>query len=220
MKKLGFKVTWPTTCFLGCSADVWAHTEGDGDFVLFDALGWPWRIHSCYELRVQRRDSYDLDISELEQLLATLDQIDGSEPTHVTFNRPTHVTVVEPSEWRGRGPFLRRGLVEFYRERRLDHFTKHAATDELAQIHSIFGNRVSELGIVDRSGNLFAIFADLRDTVISPGAMVEVEISSCRVPIKRLGTVFLCHSLRLLPQAQTNRLQAVDDISSKKSLSY
>ncbi len=202
MKKLGYKLTWPTTCFLGCSADVWAHTEGDGDFVLFDSLGSPWPVHPCYEAREQRRD-YDVDISQLERLLARLDGPGSSnEPTYATFSRPTHVTVVDPSEWRGGGPFVKRGVVEFYREKRLEHFTRNAGFSELSQIKRIFGTRVSELGIVDQKGNLFVIFADLRDTVISAGAMVDAEISACRVPVKRLGSVFLCHSLRILPQSR------------------
>jgi hypothetical protein len=217
VKKLGYKLTWPTTCFLGCSGDVWAHTNGDGDFVLLDSLGSPWPVHPCYEAREQRRD-YDVDISQLERLLARLD-VPGSsnEPTHATFSRPTHVTVVDPSEWRGGGPFVKRGLVEFYREKRLEHFTRNAGSGELSQIKRIFGTRVSELGIVDQKGNLFVIFADLRDTVISAGAIVDAEISACRVPIKRLGSVFLCHSLRILPQSRTrsNAKELADHLASK-----
>lgn len=59
MKELGYPWTWPTSCFIGpdgvgCGAATFAHTNGDGDFVLFDSLGPPWPIHACY----QRRDQY------------------------------------------------------------------------------------------------------------------------------------------------------------------
>ncbi len=200
MKKLGYSLTWPTTCFLGCAASVWAHTNGDGDFVLLDSLGSPWPIHPCYETRSSARRSqlYDLDLSDrLEQLLANLDD----SQNHLSFQRPAHVSVVDPAEWVGR-PFVRRGLVEFYRERRLEHFIKSIPAAELAQIKRIFGDRKSELAIVDRNGNLFAIFVDLHDTVVSAGDLVEAEIGACRVPIKRLGSVFLCHSLKILPQSR------------------
>lgn len=206
MKRLGYKLTWPTTCFLGCSADVWAHTNGDGDFVLLDSLGPPWPVHPCYETRqivggVHLRDLDDFELSDsLQQLLHKLDEAEGVP----SFDRPAHVTVVDPSEYLGR-PFVKRGLVEFYRERRLDHFTRGATSAESAGINRLLGSRLSELAIVDRNGNLFAMFADLHDTVISAGAMVEAEISACRVPIKKLGCVFLCHSLRIISYPRTER---------------
>lgn len=53
MKTLGYPMTWPTSCFIGsnnvgCGAATFAHTNGEGDFVLFDRLGPPWPIHQCY----------------------------------------------------------------------------------------------------------------------------------------------------------------------------
>jgi hypothetical protein len=44
MKRLGHPLTWRTSCFIGvenngCGAPTFAHTNGGGDFVLFDSLG-------------------------------------------------------------------------------------------------------------------------------------------------------------------------------------
>lgn len=39
--------TYTTTCWW-CGAEVYYHTNGYGDSVLFDSLGYPWRIHSCW----------------------------------------------------------------------------------------------------------------------------------------------------------------------------
>lgn len=39
--------TYTTTCWW-CGAEVYYHTNGYGDSVLFDSLGWPWQIHSCW----------------------------------------------------------------------------------------------------------------------------------------------------------------------------
>jgi hypothetical protein len=147
---------------------------------------------------------YDLDNLELSaRLERILQNLDNTEDIPA-FRRPAHVTVVDPSEYLGR-PFVKRGWVEFYRERRLDHFVRSTTSADLAGMNKVLGNRKSELGIVDQKGNLFAMFADLHDTVISAGAMVEAEISACRVPIKKLGCVFLCHSLRIFPQPRTGR---------------
>jgi len=62
MKALRHPLTWRTTCFIGegnvgCGAETFAHTNGDGDFVLFDSLGPPWPIHSCYLNRNIRFDA-------------------------------------------------------------------------------------------------------------------------------------------------------------------
>jgi len=40
--------TYPTTCWW-CGAEVFYHTNGYGDSVLFDSLGWPWQVHSCWK---------------------------------------------------------------------------------------------------------------------------------------------------------------------------
>ena len=39
--------TYTTACWW-CGVDVYYHTNGYGDSVLFDFLGYPWRVHSCW----------------------------------------------------------------------------------------------------------------------------------------------------------------------------
>ena len=65
MKTLGYPLTWRTPCFLdtGCGNDVWAHTNGGGDLVLFDSLGEPWPVHSCYALRQRTQPRFSRDAS-------------------------------------------------------------------------------------------------------------------------------------------------------------
>lgn len=44
-------LTYPTKCRF-CQKNIFFHTNGNGDFVLFDRLGLPWEIHGCWkELR-------------------------------------------------------------------------------------------------------------------------------------------------------------------------
>jgi hypothetical protein len=40
MDILGYSLTWKTRCFIGsgCGRTVFAHTNGNGDFVLLDSL--------------------------------------------------------------------------------------------------------------------------------------------------------------------------------------
>ena len=40
--------TRKTKCWW-CKAEVYYHTNGYGDCVLFDELGWPWLVHECWE---------------------------------------------------------------------------------------------------------------------------------------------------------------------------
>jgi hypothetical protein len=55
MQAIGQSVTWVTRCFIdsGCGAHVFAHTNGHGDFVLFDELMPPWPVHGCYLRRFE-----------------------------------------------------------------------------------------------------------------------------------------------------------------------
>lgn len=43
---LGEPLTHPTVCPV-CGAEIFFHTNGNGDVVFFDELGWPWPKHEC-----------------------------------------------------------------------------------------------------------------------------------------------------------------------------
>jgi hypothetical protein len=47
-ENLGNSVTYKTTCWY-CGEEVFFHTNGYGDCVLFDQLGHPWEIHHCWK---------------------------------------------------------------------------------------------------------------------------------------------------------------------------
>jgi hypothetical protein len=44
----GSPTTRRTPCWW-CGEPVFYHTNGNGDSVLFDELGWPWQVHPCWE---------------------------------------------------------------------------------------------------------------------------------------------------------------------------
>ena len=105
MKVLGYSLTWRTHCFLdeGCDqTGLFAHTNGDGDFVLFDSLGWPWPVHECYARR------FDLDPG------AAVLHVHGSKGVGAggTFERTwTAITQVAADVDRHRRPFSVVGTV-------------------------------------------------------------------------------------------------------------
>ncbi len=50
-RTLASPLTYPTYCWW-CGAEVFFHTNGNGDCVLFDPpLGWPWPVHQCWQAR-------------------------------------------------------------------------------------------------------------------------------------------------------------------------
>jgi len=49
------RFTYQTTCWW-CGELVYFHTNGYGDSVLFDRLGWPWEVHACWEGHVYERE--------------------------------------------------------------------------------------------------------------------------------------------------------------------
>jgi hypothetical protein len=40
-------LTYQTQCWW-CGSNVFYHTNGNSDHVLFDKIGWPWEIHGCW----------------------------------------------------------------------------------------------------------------------------------------------------------------------------
>jgi ribosomal protein S10 len=53
---LGHPLTAQIDCWW-CDETVYLHTDGSGNFVLFDALGWPWSAHGCWGENTHERDA-------------------------------------------------------------------------------------------------------------------------------------------------------------------
>ena len=75
LQSLGHPFTCCATCWW-CGDEVFFHTNGNGDCVLFDELGWPWQIHSCWESH-KEESGRQAGISRLEYLVE-LKGYDGS----------------------------------------------------------------------------------------------------------------------------------------------
>lgn len=59
--------TYRTTCWW-CGAEVYYHTNGYGDSVLFDSLGSPWEVHGCWEEYRDQTKSVKLFGLKVEQV--------------------------------------------------------------------------------------------------------------------------------------------------------
>ena len=58
--------THRTTC-RWCGAEVYYHTNGYGDSVLFDSLGSPWKVHGCWEKYREQKKNVKLFDLHFEQ---------------------------------------------------------------------------------------------------------------------------------------------------------
>jgi hypothetical protein len=171
MKATGSPRTWPTSCFIngGCGAQVFAHTNGHGDFVLFDELCWPWPVHGCYASRYCDED----------------DRIPGLAPTAYLEYRNTNVAP-PPDRHKPRDIVrvdAKRGTsIEILGS--VQDYVENAARKRLAKVGGIgrqqvvrlLGNRTSQITILTQERESFSAFADLRDTVISRGMTVAARL--------------------------------------------
>lgn len=155
MKRLGYPLTWRTRCFIngGCGEAVHAHTNGDGDFVLFDQLGWPWPVHECYFFRTPA---------------------DG-EP-RAPGDAWHEVRRIEPTPGLGRIEAI--GTLTNYDEAKLGGFAPFRNLPRQAQaaVRLQLGDCQSLVTIVTGGGHEYLAFADLRNVVAAVGDTVGVRL--------------------------------------------
>lgn len=88
-------LTYPTICWW-CGAPVFFHTNGFGDCVLFDRLGWPWEVHGCWEkYRTEQHDS----LRKLEETLT-------KEGYNGAFYEPSGEEVAAPKRISSKTSFI------------------------------------------------------------------------------------------------------------------
>jgi ribosomal protein S10 len=100
LKTLGHRLTCQMDCWW-CSDEVFFHTNGNGDCVLFDSLGWPWPTHRCWEEHVGERDEA---IRRTEDLLRSQGYDGNGELVNV---RPSEAPETIPTKGRANPPDLR-----------------------------------------------------------------------------------------------------------------
>jgi hypothetical protein len=134
---------------------VFAHTNGNGDFVLLDSLGPPWPIHECYLYRTPA---------------------DGSPRS----GRPSwdEVRTVDPGPLRSGAAINVVGTVTDYAEKALGKFPgfRDLPRQTQQQIRATLAHATSVLRIVTGDGLEYVAFADLREFVVAERDIVGVRL--------------------------------------------
>jgi hypothetical protein len=207
MRALGHPATWPTDCFIGCTQQVWAHTNGFGDFVLFDELGWPWPVHDCYLNLAYCGGSRPSPTSRFTLASATLgdDFLSNvsAECRKLQVPRPPKhaaddIQRMNPQDWLEAKTFRVSGYVQDYIENRVSALLKGARGIVEQSLLRLLGNRRSQLTVIDQERNSFTFVADLRSTVVSAGSVVSAQIRAVTPLLPKGGCLFLCESIDVL----------------------
>jgi hypothetical protein len=177
MRVLGYPLTWPTTCFLNqhCSEPVFAHTNGFGDFVLFDELGPPWPIHDCYLNRFVIATNSGSGF----RTFITSNTSGYEVPTSPTFLKAKelgNIKRVAPEELSGKGEVNLIGYVQDYVERRADKFAATLGTLGQQLMMNALGRARSQITIVTGELKSYTVFADLSEFVVQSKDLVMARV--------------------------------------------
>lgn len=200
MQCLGYPATWPTSCFIsgGCGEGVFAHTNGFGDFVLFDELGPPWPVHECYANRFLLSASGRLIVREdrrAEYRGVALSEV----PARPRTAQPT-ITKIDATEHIGKKHFLAIGYVQDYVERRLDSLLTKTGLLGRQIIERAFGNRKSQLTLVTTDLKSYTVFADLSRTVVQRKDIICARLTAVPVlGLSGVAAVFLADEVLTMP---------------------
>ena len=212
MKILGYPLTYPTICFIngGCGAKVFAHTNGNGDFVLFDELCPPWPIHSCYlnlfcpaeELNGPRPASGVYTDQEWALEVARHNESYREAARRASQERggksAQTIVKVDPKDLPPASIKVL-GYVQDIIERRTEKLIR--AAGELAQqaLRKALGNRDSQITVVDSEFKSYTMFVDIHQEVIAKRTTVVAKVRA--INVLGLGAVFVCDEIDILPLA-------------------
>jgi ribosomal protein S10 len=100
LSELNHRLTCRIDCWW-CEDEVFFHTNGNGDCVLFDRLGWPWPVHDCW---AENSDEHDAAADRME---ATLRDRGYDGRGELIGLRPSEVPGSIPTQGRRNPPKLR-----------------------------------------------------------------------------------------------------------------
>ncbi len=210
MEVLGYPLTYPTTCFIdgGCGAKVFAHTNGTGDFVLFDELRPPWPIHSCYLNRfypaeeltgprpaseVYTDQEWALDVARHNERYKEAARR-ASQERRGKSAQP--IVKVDPNDLAPSSIQIL-GYVQDIIERRTEKLIRTAGGLAQQALKKALGNRDSQITVVDSESKSYTMFVDIHHKVLAKRSTVVAQIRVARV--LGLGVVFLCDEIDILP---------------------
>lgn len=193
-------MTWPTSCFIGednigCGAPTFAHTNGDGDFVLFDRLGSPWPIHQCY----RNRESL---LSGGKRWTSYFD-IDPPKPKK-SWKSASDIQRVDPATFSSRSIFHVVGYLQDHHLKRRDQLFKtvgNLGKKAILRVLEMYPDQLTVIvGDPDAGLQSFTAFGKLRKPGLQKKGMIAATLRSVSVMIPKYGTrVFVADDITVLP---------------------
>ena len=193
MKSLGYSLTWRTTCFIndGCGSPVIAHTNGRGDFVLFDSLGSPWPIHECY----RRRFCIEIDGLELRKGKVVLTRLNSKiafrDEALAEYNalvprdlpkrpssRPIDLDKINPEYFVDQDPLRVVGIVQDVLSDRIPRLIEDLGSLGATIVVKALAGCSSQITIIDTDRASYTTFADLRQINIRKGDLLEATLTA------------------------------------------
>lgn len=154
---------------------VWAHTNGYGDFVLFDDLGSPWKVHDCYFER------FDVHVGRLRKI----------EHNEVPLRNWEEVTPINPDAYglRRRYGFIgtvtnvEKGFVGSSPEFR------NLASIGREEVRKVLAGRTSLMTVVTGEGAEFTAFFDFSKHPLTFRDIVACDLKAVSMFTKSIFVV-------------------------------
>jgi len=202
MQVLGYARTWTTFCFIngGCGEQVFAHTNGFGDFVLFDSLGWPWPIHDCYLDRFCQPSGASTNRFEIRaDAIAEYRKADVKIP-HVASRKTTRdIRRMVARDHLKEPEKIVFGYVQDYIENHAERLFRGVGTLGHKHLQATLANNRSQLTIVTSEFESYTAYADLRNVVVRKKDMVAARLKAIKVlGIAGTDSVFICDEVLLV----------------------
>jgi hypothetical protein len=202
MQVLGYSRTWKTFCFIngGCGTEVFAHTSGFGDFVLFDRLGWPWTVHECYLDRFcQQTGTSTKSYVIRTDAFAEYRQTDEKVPLVVVRTTTRDIRRVVARDHLSEPEKIVFGFVQDYIENHADRLFRGVGTLGHQHLRATLGNNRSQLTIVTSEFESFTAYADLRNVVVRRKDMVAARFKAVKVlGVPGTDAIFICDEVLLV----------------------
>src|SRR5437667_6007206 len=209
MEVLGHPLTYPASCFIngGCGAAVFAHTNGNGDFVLLDSLGSPWPIHECYfdrfcatggpgsstPPRAYTDQEFAFEIARQNKAYKEAARRVREDRRRIP---PQEIQRVSPESCNSQVVSVV-GYVQSVVERGADRLLEASGGMAEQAARRVLGSRLSQITVVDSDFRSYTAFVDLSNLVVSKRTTVKVVLR--RQWILGRGEVFVCELLDVFP---------------------
>jgi hypothetical protein len=183
----------------GCGEEVFAHTNGFGNFVLFDRLGWPWLIHDCY------LDRFCLQINpSAKSFMIRADSVAeyrrADERIPIIARKVTRdICRIDAKDHLKESEKIVFGYVQDYVENHAERLFRGVGTLGRQHLQTTLRNNRSQLTIVTSEFESYTAYADLRNVVVSKKDIVSARLKAVKVlGVTGTNSIFICDEVLLV----------------------